>query len=278
MNVLEKVSILLGALLVFKALLTYIEYRKDKRIDESVTLNSSKILLYLAPLPVIAAFDLLGISQNLLFFKSVLYGGAIFIALETFSFLIVKGIRLYLRFKPNFLEVRVEDENGFIVQELFGPKTYKWSDFKRIEFRKELKEIELRGKKKVVLEDHMNGYYLVLKKLPSELAGSYSLKIQTFFDSLSTCEICGLVAVEEDACLSCFYDVWSEELKEYYTDKDTYIKEGQLDVFSIEEPNQPFHNFKTSVAGLDNDPNWKPRITKEELLKYSAENYWDKDN
>lgn len=277
MNTLEKVSILFGALLVFKALEVYFEYRKDKRIDESVTLNTSKILLYLASLPIIAAFDLLGISQNLLFFKSVLLGGVCYIASEILVFITIKATRHYLKFKPNFLEIRIQDENGFIVQELFGPKTYKWSDFKRIEFRKELKEIELRGKKKVVLDDYMNGYYLVLKKIPLELVGSYSLKIQTFFDSLSTCEICGLVAVEEDACLSCFYDVWSEELKEYYTDKETYIKEGQLDVFSIEEPNQPFHNFETSVVGLDLDPNWKPRITKEEVLKYSAENYWNKD-
>ena len=277
MNTLEKVSIFLGALLVYKALKTYFEFRKDKRIDASVTLNTLMILLYLAPLPIIAVFDLLRLSHNQLFFKSVLLGGGCYIASEILVFLTIKASRLYIRFKPNFLEIRIEDEKGFIVQELFGPKTYKWSDFNRIEFRKELKDNELRGKKKVVLDAYMNGYYLVLKKLPSVLAGSYSLQIQKFFDSLSTCEICGLVAVEEDYCLSCSYDVWSEELKEYYTDKDTYIKEGQLDVFSIEEPNQPFQNFETSVVGLDKNPNWRPNITKEEVIEYSAENHWKKD-
>jgi hypothetical protein len=277
MNLVEKASIFLGAILIFKTLETYFEYLKEKRNDESVKLNSSIILLYVAPIPILAVLDLLGISQNQLFFKSLLLGSACYIASEIVSFLSIIVGRLFFRFNPKYSEIRIEDNRGFIVQELLGPKTYKWSDFKHVELRNELKEIELIGKKKKVLEDFMNGYYLLLRKLPSGLAGSDSLKIQTFFDSLSTCEICGLIAVEKDYCLSCSYDVWSEELEEYFSDKDTYIKKGQLDVFSIEKPNQPYHDFTTPTLGLDKDPNWNPKVTREEVLKYSAENYWNKD-
>jgi len=147
MNLLEKASIFLCAILIFKTLETYIEYLKEKRNEPSVKLNSSILLLYMAPIPILAVIDLLGISQSQLFFKSLLLGSACYIASEILTFLIIIAERLFFRFNPKYSEIRIEENSGFIVQELLGPKTYKWSDFKHVELRNELKEIELIGGK-----------------------------------------------------------------------------------------------------------------------------------
>ena len=73
----------------------------------------------------------------------------------------------------------------------------------------------------------------------------------------------------------CASDVWRDELKSDYETEEKYIIENQLDEFATMDKTEKFGNFVLKDTFFKQDPHWKPLVTKEQVLEYSKNEYWE---
>ena len=100
--------------------------------------------------------------------------------------------------------------------------------------------------------------------------------VENLFKNLKTCPFCGLIAFYNGECLSCFCDLHLYEvLKEDYSGIEDYIQDEQLEIFATYDKNEKFNDFKIKDLLFEQDENWKPLVTKQQVLQYSKENCWD---
>lgn len=87
---------------------------------------------------------------------------------------------------------------------------------------------------------------------------------------LLTCDICGYVAVssEREECSYCGNVTWVDEKTiNDYNEKKEWIKSEQLFWFSLDSVTQtPDFYEPTFTEGFYKDKNWKPIITKQDLI------------
>ncbi len=60
-----------------------------------------------------------------------------------------------------------------------------------------------------------------------------------------------------------------------YKNEDAYLKEMQMDAFATMEKKEAFNEFDLKNDDFERDSNWKPLVTKEQVLVYSKENFWE---
>jgi hypothetical protein len=63
-------------------------------------------------------------------------------------------------------------------------------------------------------------------------------------------------------------------LHQEYSSLQDYIIKNQLSVFSTWEEDEEFCNFKFDDHAFKSDPEWKPEVTREEVLDYSKKENW----
>jgi len=102
-----------------------------------------------------------------------------------------------------------------------------------------------------------------------------SKNVEEFVKDFKFCEICGMKAVKDETCLHCYSDVWNEELKEDYETKEDYIKADQLDLYSIVSSLSRVDFNRYDNSGFEKNPDFKVSVTKEEVFKYSEENFFE---
>lgn len=171
---------------------------------------------------------------------------------------------------------QIEDINstGFKIIKGAKSKQYYWRDIKWIKFDKNKFRITLRHTHKVVVDKKTHHFYLLLKSIPSGFNDFDYSYVNSFFSSLTTCIICGKIALHDSECLSCGCSEWNKNHQKVFLDRTDYLKTNQLDVFATMEKSEKFSDFKINDICFDSDLGWTPMVTKEEVLEYSKKEYW----
>ena len=123
---------------------------------------------------------------------------------------------------------------------------------------------------------------VLLLSIPTKLQNEKIKQLAKEIKShLTTCPICGKIAVLNGSCLYCgaepedykkdfeYQELKTEAEKQKFY--QAYLKEEQTFWFAPENPLDEI-NFYLKDSLFDIDPHWKPVVTKEELRKWSEEN------
>ena len=167
--------------------------------------------------------------------------------------------------------------NGFTV---VGP------DKKSLVYWKDVKEISLTSNNNLsfamnngVKEFYSSmsvGFYKLLQNIPNNKLADDAIKTfktETFKD-LETCKICGFVALKNNTCMNCKMSSFDPNTSED-ENEETYIRNEQLDHFNTWEEHEKVNfNFIEKDSAFVRDNNWKPIVTKEEVIAFSKEHYW----
>ena len=179
-------------------------------------------------------------------------------------------------------EIKTVTKLGFEIE--FGEKTtsYQWKDIETISLKinkKQLRDITLsikfHNRIKLSLDKSYGDFYFLLKNIPKDYYSIDYGSLEKQFENLRTCPFCGLIAFENFSwCLHCGCGVGNGSSKELHI-SETEIREEQLEIFATMGKNEKFSDFKKNNNAFARDENWKPLITKQEVLQYSKENYWE---
>ena len=156
-------------------------------------------------------------------------------------------------------------------------KQYYWRDIKWIKFDKERFRLIFKEESKVVIDNKTINLYLLLKNIPLGHKDFDYAYIDSFFSNLTTCFVCGAVALKDSKCLSCGCTTWTNELEKDYPNYEEYVKANQLDIFATMDKNEKFSDFKIIDKNFEFDSNWTPMVTKKEVLEFSEKEYWEKE-
>jgi hypothetical protein len=167
--------------------------------------------------------------------------------------------------------------NGFSLGNGKKNVQYRWDDFDTAEINPSRLEVKLKGRKKLIINDQFFSFYTFLKKIPHHYKSFYYNTIDNFFDQLQPCKVCGLIAATTEKCLYCNSVEWNTEIEKEYHTYEAYVKASQLEVFATWEKNEPFCDFKLTNHAFNTDPDWKPLVTKKEVLDYSKKECWDEE-
>lgn len=148
--------------------------------------------------------------------------------------------------------------NGFSLLEPFGakPQIFDWKEITDIYFSEDKKEVILQNADKIiVLKNNFMGWYEFIQNVPHHFANFDFQYVITFMSALQPCEICGIIAVNENECLVCENTAWHNEIADPRTE---YLKAKQLQLYSellkegkeIKQHAEPEHGFQA-------DKNWK---------------------
>ena len=167
--------------------------------------------------------------------------------------------------------IKTVTELGFDIE--FGEKTisYQWKNIETISLKikeNSLQEITLFIKFhngiKLSLDENCPVFYFLLKNIPKGYPTMDYDFIKEFFNNLTTCPFCGLIAFEDFSwCLHCACDAKND------------IREEQLEIFATMDKNEKFSDFKINNKTFARDEKWKPIVTKQEVLQYSEKNIWE---
>ncbi len=153
---------------------------------------------------------------------------------------------------------------------------YIWKNIKDIFFSKEDKSeiviTDIKGEKTAVSKEYAN-WFLLLKNLRKNFKSFDYNYIQKIFDSFEFCEVCGHKTIDENYCVLCGTDLWTDDLKRDYKNKIEYIKEEQLDIYAVMSSLEKVDFEKFKDSGFKKDPNYKLLVSKEEVYKYSLNFY-----
>ncbi len=148
---------------------------------------------------------------------------------------------------------------------------FSWSEIKSIKFSSDYKSlifIDTNSKQKI-LSDKTNNWYALIQKIPENYTEFDSAYVKNFIQDFQFCEICGMKAVKNNSCLHCYSDTWTDDLKEDYPNKESYIKSEQLDLYSITSKLASVNFKRYDNSGFEKNPNFLPSVTKKEVSDYS---------
>jgi hypothetical protein len=172
---------------------------------------------------------------------------------------------------------RVERVNktGFRIVKGTSVKQLYWRDIQWINFDNEKFRLILKEKRRIEIDKKTQNLYLLLKSIPFGYKDFDYDYINSYFSGLSTCVVCGLIALKDSKCLSCGCTTWTNELEKDYSNYEEYIKANQLEIFATMERNEKFSDFKIIDKNFEFDSNWSPLVTKTEVLEFSKKEYWE---
>ena len=158
--------------------------------------------------------------------------------------------------------------SGFTIQFHKGSISYDWNEIKSLKLKNmELTIAFFSKKRKLTITDNDDNYYYLLKNIPKGYPTIDYAFLEDFFNSLTTCPFCGLVAFHKDYCLACYSKDWNEELAKKYPSKEEYIRENQLELFAATDE-ETISTLKIDCNPFVRDEKWKPLVTKQEVFEY----------
>ena len=170
---------------------------------------------------------------------------------------------------------------GFEIEEPDLNQQISWSEIERVDLTLEPKKVMtfLRKSQEPLLikEDENVDWYKLLMRLDEFIPVSQEIKIfkEGVLRDSEVCKVCGYKSLVNEECLSCFHEVYNEDLGDVYESEAAYIKEEQLELFSTNDPGEMIRLSFDEETGFEKDTYWKPIVTIEEVKQYSKENYWD---
>ena len=240
--------------------------------------NKIKLLCFAVIIVVLFVVDL-QFSEKKIAWKGIL-AGFVFIGFLGLFSILFKGIGKIFIFKTmrGYKIIRSVTSSGFVIQFDKGRISYDWNEIKSLTLNDMKLSVEFFSKKrKLIIDATYVNYYYLLKNIPKIYPTIDYNFLEDFFNSLTTCQFCGLVAFHKDYCLACRCDDWNEELAKEYPNKEEYIRENQLEIFATMDKHEAFSNFKMDCKPFVHDEKWKPMVTKQEVLEYSKKEFWDED-
>ena len=161
-------------------------------------------------------------------------------------------------------------DTGFNIKKILdeNEKVFIWNEIEDMRFSVEKDEIFLLKNNRVIDEVLVNyiGWNGFLKSIPKGYKSFDYEYRENYFLGLIGCEVCGLIAVKNDKCLSCNSDKWSTFLSEIFNSKDSYIREEQLDMFEVEDMEKIDINNRAK-EGFESDLEWKCLVTEADIRK-----------
>ncbi len=154
-------------------------------------------------------------------------------------------------------------------------RSFLWNDIKDIQILGETIHVFISWGRVVKFEPKINGYYRLLQNIPLGYDHFDYTYFKRSFKKLKDCPVCGMVSLHKDECLSCNCESWNTKLKKEYATYDEYIKENQMDIFSTLDKEEVFKDFERNENAFDISKNWKPLVSKEEVLEYSEREFWN---
>lgn len=169
-----------------------------------------------------------------------------------------------IEISTNIIEINID--KGF---QIHNPKSkirseYKWSDFESIILTNE-KKIDFKYNSQIILELHKsktNNWHEIILSIPKEIKMNSALESEKIKikNQLSSCQICGRVAVFSNNCLNCGNLSVEKHSLEYgkYQSSEEYIKENQ-EYWLRQENGEIDLNFDEPNV-FKRDENWKIKI------------------
>jgi len=177
----------------------------------------------------------------------------------------------------SYLDLRIIagiDALGFTLEEKGSERKILWNDISSIRLapKKEL-SIKFHSGKKIFISDKYVNWFQLLKQIPkSKLYNNEILDyLAEVHARVKNCKICGRIAVENSTCLSCGSEVYNDSMKDEHGTLNDYIREEQLFLFSLTDEEEKVDFLMDDECDFELDPDWKPIVTEEEVMKYSRD-------
>lgn len=189
----------------------------------------------------------------------------------------------WLIWTKDLVDIKLIDkvnDQGFTLHDNDKVNTYKWREIKGVSLEKE-KTLVIRFYNRdhlLRIERKFLRWHGLLKKIPpgKMVDTSISTYLDQLFAGLSTCKICGKIALYEEKCLSCGNPIYGQEQQAEFLSEEAYIKEEQLDLFATDEPSEKVAFFPDDDDdGFEWDPEWRPVVTEREVIRFSKKYYRD---
>ena len=170
---------------------------------------------------------------------------------------------------PNRFTINIIDGKGFVLYSKSERVYYYWTDFNSIELSHNNTKLVLKGNKSITLSDKMKNFRILLRSIPKSETYVKTGYILEFYSKLNFCEICGFRAIINNACLCCGHYVFGKNKKTIELNQTDYIKVCQLDFFKTMRRMDTFEIFYTKENNFIKDDQWKPLISRQDILDYN---------
>jgi hypothetical protein len=168
----------------------------------------------------------------------------------------------------------VFDEND---DTAFSDREIKWSELKTANLTKNDMDLVLvmNTNEQIIIPADTSGIVSFFKYLPEQLNNpEQKIKIENIYKSLTSCKVCGSIAVYMNQCSVCHSDL------ELVNDEDPAIeleniKEEQLALYATYEEGEEIDWEFNIDPNYKRNPDWKLLVNEKEILDYSRENCWE---
>lgn len=182
--------------------------------------------------------------------------------------------------RSRILTIEVRDTGGYLVHVPDGKTMHsiKWNDVSKAELYTD--ESKLLVYRSAVIDtigsNTHSGFLNLIKAIPNNISMNERLLSfkQNYFRDLSCCDICGKVSLKQGECLHCgnaSYEKYVNNNKLMGITDDEgkleYTRRHQLTWFYDEHA----INFHDDYFLFEQCTNWKPSVSKAEVLKYGTE-------
>lgn len=180
----------------------------------------------------------------------------------------------------SILTIEVRDKDGYLVHVPDGKTMHsiKWTDISKVELSTDESELLVyrSGVVDTIGKETHSGFLNLIKAIPFDILMNEKLAAfkRSYFKDLSCCDICGKVSLKEGECLYCGNTSYEQYVK---TNKLMGIieDEGKLEYIRREQLfwfyDESGINFYDDYFLFERCSNWKPSVTKAEVIKYGTE-------
>jgi hypothetical protein len=151
-----------------------------------------------------------------------------------------------------------------------------WNDIDKLTWDKNTVLFKFKNEAELKIYKEVHGFSTLMTGIPQEIAGDEHEKIRLAFDSnyqpWASCEICGHKSVRKDQkkpeCEVCYCVPWHKKMN---CDKETFIREQQLEYFAIsaDEKVDFYKKPAEDETNFERTPGWTPLVSEHEVIEYS---------
>ncbi len=160
--------------------------------------------------------------------------------------------------------------DGFVIKNIEHKieDDIKWTSVKNVDYNQKRLLLTIEGEEEemgIPMQFHENWHQLI-RMIPKGYTSCDYDSIKSFFDKLEGCDVCGLIAVEEDGeCMACGNQKWNTEIEKDFDSKEAYVKQMQIYEFEPSQENEVVHINNNPLYGFDSYPKWKAYIKEEDF-------------
>lgn len=136
-----------------------------------------------------------------------------------------------------------------------------WSEVDDVSVSRERLLLTLKDKSEFPIPSEWTAWFGLIQYIPDHYPSFDKQWVTRFFEALTPCEVCGLIALEEAKCLNCSSNKWNPK----FGPNIEYLKQEQIEWFEDLPADDPHYLNNPASDGFLPDPNWKLWITAADL-------------